>query len=290
MIQSRALILVVCGILAVVGVPSAQDSKLTSAPSNPGKAVQEAAQSTIHEAPKAGALEILSDTKGVDFGPYLQKLLSEVRSSWYKSIPKSTEYKKGKLAIEFKIRPDGRLADMKLVATTGDPALDRAAWGGITASNPYPPLPSEFSGPFLALRLRFFYNPDKADFNGSSAAHASPDSITPVQSAPAPEAMDQLSSSDLPKYPKKARKAKIEGSVHLDITINADGSVEDLHAKDGNPMLADAALSAIRNWRFHPIQGDGEPVAGHADVTVDFRLNPEQVRAEIVPIPASSAQ
>jgi TonB family protein len=110
-----------------------------------------------------GALEILSDTKGVDFGPYLQRVLQEVKDNWYRLIPLSAEMKKGKLAIEFAITKDGQVAGMKLVATSGDDPLDRAAWGGITASNPFPPLPNDFKGPYLALRFRFFYNPDKAD-------------------------------------------------------------------------------------------------------------------------------
>jgi TonB family protein len=110
-----------------------------------------------------GALEILSDTQGVDFGPYLQRILEEVRRNWYSLIPESAEMKKGKLAIEFAITKDGKLADMRLVATSNDPALDRAAWGGISASDPFPPLPSEFNGPYLALRFRFYYNPDKSD-------------------------------------------------------------------------------------------------------------------------------
>jgi TonB family protein len=110
-----------------------------------------------------GALEILSDTQGVDFGPYLQRILQDVKENWYRLIPVSAEMKKGKLAIEFAITKDGRVADMRLVATSGDTALDRPAWGSITESNPFPPLPSEFTGPYLALRFRFFYNPDKAD-------------------------------------------------------------------------------------------------------------------------------
>ena len=110
-----------------------------------------------------GALDILSDTQGVDFGPYLQRILQDVKENWYRLIPESAEMKKGKLAIEFAITRDGKVADMRLVATSNDTALDRAAWGGITASNPFPPLPSEFTGPYLALRFRFYYNPDKAD-------------------------------------------------------------------------------------------------------------------------------
>lgn len=110
-----------------------------------------------------GNLEILSDTQGVDFGPYLQRILEDVRENWYRLIPESAEMKKGKLAIEFAITKDGKIADMRLVATSNDVALDRAAWGGITASNPFPPLPSEFNGPYLALRFRFYYNPEKSD-------------------------------------------------------------------------------------------------------------------------------
>ena len=110
-----------------------------------------------------GALDILSDTQGVDFGPYLQRILENVRRNWYLLIPESAEMKKGKLAIEFAITKDGKVADMRLVASSGDVALDRPAWGSITASNPFQPLPSEFTGPYLALRFRFYYNPDKAD-------------------------------------------------------------------------------------------------------------------------------
>ena len=110
-----------------------------------------------------GALDILSDTQGVDFGPYLARILEDVRRNWYLLIPESAEMKKGKLAIEFAITKDGNVADMRLVATSGDVALDRAAWGGITASNPFPPLPGDFTGPYLALRFRFYYNPDKSD-------------------------------------------------------------------------------------------------------------------------------
>jgi TonB family protein len=110
-----------------------------------------------------GALDILSDTQGVDFGPYLQRIIEDVRQNWYVLIPESAQMKKGKLAIEFAITKDGKVADMRLVATSGDVALDRAAWGGIANSNPFPPLPSEFNGPYLALRFRFYYNPDQSD-------------------------------------------------------------------------------------------------------------------------------
>ncbi len=112
---------------------------------------------------QVGNLEILSDTQGVDFGPYIQRILQDVRQNWYHLIPESAEMKKGKLALEFAIMKDGRVQGLQLTATSGDSALDRPALGSITASDPFPPLPKEFNGPYLALRFRFYYNPDKAD-------------------------------------------------------------------------------------------------------------------------------
>ena len=112
---------------------------------------------------QVGNLEILSDTQGVDFGPYLQRILQEVRENWYRAIPESAEMKKGKLQIEFAIMKDGHVQAMTVAIPSGDVALDRAAWAGISASNPFPPLPTDFTGPYLALRFRFYYNPDKAD-------------------------------------------------------------------------------------------------------------------------------
>ncbi len=110
---------------------------------------------------QVGNLEILSDTMGVNFGPYIQRVLHDVRQNWYNAIPESAAMKHGNLIIEFAITKDGRVAGMKLVATSGDIPLDRAAWAGITASDPFPALPSEFGGPYLALRFRFYYNPTK---------------------------------------------------------------------------------------------------------------------------------
>lgn len=111
-----------------------------------------------------GQMEVLSDTMGVDFGPYLSRVVQNVRGNWYNLIPEVARppiMKKGKVSIEFAILKDGKVAGMKLDSGSGDVALDRAAWGGITASNPFPPLPQEFSGQYLYLRFHFYYNPDR---------------------------------------------------------------------------------------------------------------------------------
>ena len=112
---------------------------------------------------RMGNIDIMSDTMGVDFGPYLQRILHDVKENWYNIIPPSAEaplYKKGKVSIEFAILKNGQIAGLRYVNGSGDVALDRAAYGGITASTPFPPLPGEFHGQYLGLRFTFLYNPD----------------------------------------------------------------------------------------------------------------------------------
>jgi TonB family protein len=110
--------------------------------------------------------EILTDTMGVDFGPYLARITQVVRENWYNLLPPSVFPpigKQGKLSIQFVILKDGKVSGMELHTTSGDVALDRAAWASITASNPFPPLPKEFGGQILGLRFYYFYNIDKID-------------------------------------------------------------------------------------------------------------------------------
>ncbi|MCI0353246.1 MAG: TonB C-terminal domain-containing protein [Acidobacteriales bacterium] len=109
-------------------------------------------------------IDVMSDTMGVDFGPYLARILHTVRENWINLIPEVARaplMKQGKVSIEFAILKDGSVAGMRVVYPSGDASLDRAAWGGITGSNPFPPLPGEFRGQYLALRFHFFYNPEK---------------------------------------------------------------------------------------------------------------------------------
>ncbi len=113
-----------------------------------------------------GDLEILSDTMGVDFGPYLARLRQTVEDHWFPLIPQSAqppEMKKGTVIIEFAILRDGRVAGLRVITPSGDVALDRAAYGAISYAIPLPQLPQQFSGDYLLLRAHFLYNPDKKD-------------------------------------------------------------------------------------------------------------------------------
>jgi TonB family protein len=102
---------------------------------------------------------ILSDTRGVDFGPYLARVVFNVRRNWYSMIPVAARLgQKGRVAIVFAILKDGSVPELRLVASSGSDPLDRAAVGAIRASNPFPPLPEEFTGPQLVLQFIFLYN------------------------------------------------------------------------------------------------------------------------------------
>jgi outer membrane biosynthesis protein TonB len=110
----------------------------------------------------AGGAEILSDTHGVDFGPYMQKVIRETYRTWDPLIPEEVNppiLKRGECEVVFTILPNGRLQPHAMILTgrSGDVALDRAAWGAIEGAD-YPPLPREFHGPYLQLRFRFQYN------------------------------------------------------------------------------------------------------------------------------------
>ena len=108
-----------------------------------------------------GPATILSDTMGVDFAPYLSRVIHDVKQNWYLLMPevaRSPIMKRGKLTIEFAITKDGEIGGMKLIFSSGDVALDRAAWGSITNSHPFPPLPTDFKGDYLGLRFRYYYN------------------------------------------------------------------------------------------------------------------------------------
>jgi TonB family protein len=75
------------------------------------------------------------------------------------------------------------------------------------------------------------------------------------------------------QYPDDARQARIQGSVVLKVEIDKSGNVEDLILVSGHPLLAPAAIEAVKQWKYKPYLLNGQPIAVETQVTVAFQLS-----------------
>ena len=76
-----------------------------------------------------------------------------------------------------------------------------------------------------------------------------------------------------PQYPPLARQTRISGTVRLHALIAKDGTVQQLEVLSGHPLLVQAALDAVRQWRYRPTLLNGEPVEVDTTIDVIFSLN-----------------
>jgi len=77
-----------------------------------------------------------------------------------------------------------------------------------------------------------------------------------------------------PTYPQMAKIARVQGSVVLAAIIGKDGTIQNLHVvSTASPLLNQAALDAVKQWRYRPYILNGEPVEVDTTVTVTFTLN-----------------
>ena len=75
-----------------------------------------------------------------------------------------------------------------------------------------------------------------------------------------------------PEYPPMAKQLKLSGRVQLDVYIDEDGRVEKTEGVAGNPMLTNAAASAVKKWKFTPVMSNGKPAKAIAGFAFDFKL------------------
>jgi TonB family protein len=80
-------------------------------------------------------------------------------------------------------------------------------------------------------------------------------------------------STPKPVYPPAAKQARIQGVVRLNVVIGKDGTVEDLQLASGHPLLAPAAMDAVRGWVYKPTLLNGNPVEVTTVVDVNFTLS-----------------
>jgi protein TonB len=76
-----------------------------------------------------------------------------------------------------------------------------------------------------------------------------------------------------PQYPPEAGRTRLEGAVVLMAVISQDGSVKDVRVESGLPIFAQAAIDAVKQWRYKPYLIDGEPVEVDSRITINFTLS-----------------
>ena len=76
----------------------------------------------------------------------------------------------------------------------------------------------------------------------------------------------------MPEYPELARQAKVQGTVVLDTVVSVEGAVTQVKFVSGPEALSQAAMDAVRWWRYEPYFMNGQPTTVETTVAVDFRL------------------
>jgi TonB family protein len=76
-----------------------------------------------------------------------------------------------------------------------------------------------------------------------------------------------------PVYPELAKRSRVMGNVILVVTVDEEGNVTDTRVSSGHPLLSEAAVTAVKQWKYAPTYINGEPVPVIANVTVSFSLS-----------------
>ena len=155
-------------------LPAAPKPNIAANTQTPGDAIRQAARNALGRSgadygsapnlspgPLHAGTQILSDIGDWDPSLYMRRLHADIQRNWNPLIPQEVEpplMKKGIVGIRFTILRDGEIGSIKLETTSGDVALDKAAWYAITSEGQFPPLPNEYKGQQLDLRVGFFYN------------------------------------------------------------------------------------------------------------------------------------
>lgn len=147
------------------------------------------------------------------------------------------------------------------------PAIDAAVAGALDALRGWRFEAPETVPAVVLIRVRFAAETRAATVTGINARSG----YTPVPVLKVAQAPKRIVNVQ-PIYPQEAKDAKITGVVAIEMTIGVDGSVAEAWVTQSVPMLDEAALEAVRQWRFEPTLLNGSPVAVRASTVVSFTL------------------
>jgi protein TonB len=83
----------------------------------------------------------------------------------------------------------------------------------------------------------------------------------------------KIVSKPTPVYPPLAKASRVQGTVQLSVQIGPDGTVQDVQLISGHPLLAQAAIDAVKQWVYQPTLLNGNPVSVLTTVDVNFTLS-----------------
>ncbi len=127
----------------------------------------------------------------------------------------------------------------------------------VTNLSPAPPEPP----PGLPAQVSESHQRSESSWEGEAPAEEEP--LEPAT----------LSSKVDPEYPEGARRAGVEGTVVLDASISETGVVTHIAVEQGLPLgISEAAVAAVRRWKYHPARGRSGPVASHKKIRIAFSL------------------
>lgn len=96
------------------------------------------------------------DTKGVEFGPWIRRFISQVRRNWF--VPMAAQTMRGRVVITFNVHRNGALTDVTVVRPSEIESFNISAVNALKASNPTTPLPPEYPEDRAFFTVTFFYN------------------------------------------------------------------------------------------------------------------------------------
>lgn len=160
--------------------------------------------------------------------------------------------------------PDGKSA-ITANAVSGSPKALVPAPGEETKQAMYARNPESPTG-ILEYGTKALVRSSSAE--AASAGNSQEEQLTPSAEIQQPKRLRGLE----PVYPKTARAAGVEGDVILQVTVNVMGDVEEVKVLHGHPLLNEAAIEAVKHWKYAPAVKDGQPVMAFLTVKANFRL------------------
>ena len=174
-----------------------------------------------------------------------------------KSSPTETNFEQPVSGVKDPEQPAKKPAALGRVHLAPPVANSRLSTSGNTAAMVEPDLNSGVTGG------------DATNLSLLGSKSSQPSAPTPVGGDVRPA---RLLSSVAPVYPQLARSQRLSGDVKIDALVDAQGRVSTMKVVGGPALLHQAAMDAVRQWKYQPAMLNGQPTAMHLTVTVQFRL------------------